>query len=73
MKEFTENDWEGFYILMQMYPNFFHDLKLRLTPRLQKTNTNWREAASVGLKMGMMLHYMTTGCNLTNIHHSLWD
>ena len=68
MRELEENDWEGFYELMRMYPGFFYYLDCRLTPRLQKKDTNSRKALPVGLKLGLTLRYMATGIEITEMH-----
>ncbi len=36
-----DNEWECFYGLIRMYPDLFYYLEHQLTPRLQKTDTNW--------------------------------
>ncbi len=64
------NDWEGFYGLMRMYPDFFHYLERRLTPRLLKKDTNWRRALPVGLKLGLTLRYLATGIEFTEMHNA---
>ena len=34
VRKLVENDWECFYRLIRMYPDFYHYLECRLTPRL---------------------------------------
>ncbi len=70
MRELEENDCEGFYRLMRMYPNFFHYLEHCLTPRLQTKDTNFRKALPVGLKLCQTLQYLATGIDFSDMHNA---
>lgn len=52
---------------MRMEPAMFHEILLRLTPRLTKQDTNFRRALEPGLKLAITLRFLATG----NSYHSL--
>ena len=48
-------------IVMRMELAMFHELPMRLTLRLTKADTNWRNALDPVLKLAIMLQYFSTG------------
>jgi hypothetical protein len=52
---------------MRMQPQLFLEIVDRLTPRLTKATTNWRQPLEPGLKVAVTLRFMATG----NSFHSL--
>lgn len=67
MQLMREEDVNGFKNFTRLTPAMFTDMVQRLTPRLQKHNTWYREALPVGLKVAITLRYMATG----DSYHSL--
>ena len=57
-------------MLMGMYPDFFHYLECCLTPRLKKKDTNWRIALPVDLKLVLMLWYLTTSIDFSEMYNA---
>ena len=55
---------------MRIYPDFFHYLECHLTPGLQKKDTNWSKAFRFGLKESLMLWYLTTGIDFSEMHNA---
>lgn len=67
MQELERESEGDFSNYMRMDPCMFHELLLRLTPRLTKRVTNYRRPVEPGLKLAITLRYMATG----NCYHSL--
>ena len=63
-----EREAQGdFTKFLRMEPEMFHELVQRLTPRLTKQETRFRQPLDTGMKLAIALRYMTTG----NTYHSL--
>ena len=60
----SQGDLIGF---MRMEPATFHELLMRLSPRLTTADTNWRMALEPDLKLAVALCYLVTG----NIYRDL--
>ena len=45
----------------------FHELLMRLTPKLTKAENNWRKALQPGLKLAIMLRYLATGSSYRDL------
>ena len=68
MRELERESQGDFINYMRMEPRMFHELLLRLTPRLTKQDTNYRRALEPGLKLAItLIRYMATG----DTYHSL--
>ena len=67
MQELERESRGDFTNYMRMEPRMFHELLLRLTPRLTKQDTNLRRPLEPGLKLAITLRYMATG----NSYHIL--
>ena len=67
MQELERESQGDFTNYMRMEPCMFHELLLRVTPRLTKRDTNYRRALELGLKLAITLRYMATG----NSYHSM--
>jgi hypothetical protein len=67
MQELERESHGDFTNYMRMEPRMFHELLLRVTPRLTKQDTNYRRALEPGLKLAITLRYMASG----NDYHSL--
>ena len=66
MRELGRESQGDFTNYMRMEPGMFHELLLRLTPRLTKMDTHYRRALEPGLKLAITLRYMAT--TLTTNH-----
>jgi hypothetical protein len=55
---------------MRMEPNMFHELLLRVAPRLTKRDTNYRRSLEPGLKLAITLRYMATGDSYHSLSYS---
>lgn len=64
MVELEREDHRAFKGMMRMDPDMFHELETRLTPRLQKRDTNCRKALSPGMKLAVTLKFLATGCEM---------
>ena len=66
----AELEWEhhgDFTNYLRMDPAMYHELLQRLTPRLTKTDTNYRAALEPGLKLAITLRFWANGAT----YHSL--
>jgi hypothetical protein len=63
----SRGDFIGF---MRMEPAMFHELLMRLTPRLTKADTNWRKALEPGLKLAVTLRYFATGSSYRELAYA---
>ncbi len=69
MDELEREDPKSFTNMLRMEPAMFHELVDRLTPRLQKKDTNYRQALSPGLKVAVTLKYLATGDRYKTLAH----
>ena len=67
MAELERESRGDFASFLRMEPAMFHEILLRLTPRLTKMDSNWRKALEPGLKLAVTLRFLATG----NSYHSL--
>ena len=63
MSELRVEDPYSYFNFLRMSAAMFEELLTRLTPRIQKQDTNYRKAHSPGLKLAITLRYMATGEN----------
>ena len=63
MTEMRVEDPYSYFNFLRMSPQMFEELLVRLTPRIQKQDTNYRKAHPPGLKLAITLRYMATGEN----------
>ena len=63
----SRGDFIGF---MRMEPAMFHELLMRLTPRLTKVETNRRKALEPGLKLAVTLRYFATGSSYRELAYA---
>jgi len=63
----SRGDFVGF---MRIDPEMFHELLMRLTPRLTKADTNFRKALEPGLKLAVTLRFMATGDNFRDLAYA---
>ena len=52
---------------LRMYPAMFHELLLRMTPRLEKKDSKWQKALQPGLKLAITFRFLASG----DTYHSL--
>lgn len=67
MVELEREHHGDFTNYLRMDPAMFHELLQRLTPRLQKQDTRWRQALQPGLKLAISLRFLASG----ETYHSL--
>uniref|UniRef100_UPI00358E636F putative nuclease HARBI1 n=1 Tax=Myxine glutinosa TaxID=7769 RepID=UPI00358E636F len=72
MRELERESQGDFTNYMRMEPRMFHELLLRVTPRLTKLDTNYRRLLKPGLKLAITLRYMATGNSYHSLSYSLW-
>jgi hypothetical protein len=63
MSELRVEDPYSYFNFLRMSAAMFEELLARVTPRIQKQDTNYRKAHSAGLKLAITLRYMATGEN----------
>ena len=69
MADVYNTDMYSFMNYIRMTPEFFEVLKERLTTRLTKRRTNWREPLSVGLKFSATPRFLATGETYTSLNY----
>lgn len=60
--ELEAEDRPTYKQFLRMSPEVFHELEARLSPYLQKQDTNYRPSLEPGLKLAVTLYYLATGC-----------
>lgn len=61
LQQLHDRDVNSFKNFLRVEPDLFHELVERLTPRIQKKDTNLRRALEPGLKLAIALRYMASG------------
>ena len=61
LKELREEDTSSYLNFLRMAPGLFDDLLQKVTPYIQKENTNMRCSISPGLRLAITLRYLVTG------------
>lgn len=64
MRELEQESHGDFTNYMRMEPRMFHELLIRLSPRLTKQDTKFRRPLEPGLKLAIALRYMASGNKL---------
>ena len=67
IQELHREDARGYKNFIRITPEFFGEMVERITPAVEKHDTNMRPALPVGLKLAVTLRYIATG----NSYHSL--
>ncbi|XP_077371324.1 putative nuclease HARBI1 isoform X1 [Festucalex cinctus] len=67
LQQLEDGDVESFKNYLKVEPDLFHELVERLTPRIQKKDTNIRRALEPGLKLAITLRYMASGENYKSL------
>ncbi|XP_041354387.1 uncharacterized protein LOC121372171 [Gigantopelta aegis] len=57
---------------LRMDPDRFHELVVRLTPRIQKQDMNMRRCLDSGLKVAITLRYLATGDSYMSMAYGFW-
>ena len=70
MLELERESRGDFVNFMRMEPRMFHELLLRVTPRLTKQETNYRRPLDPGLKLAITLRYMASGNSYRSLSYS---
>ena len=68
LQELNREDRKTFRNYVRMTPELFHEMVERLTPLLQKKETNMRPPLSVALKLAVTLRFMASGCKYVDLH-----
>ena len=70
MVELRNEDQRSFQNFMRMSPAMFDELLTRLTPRLTKKSTNYRENLEPGLKLAVTLRHLASGAKYRELVYS---
>lgn len=68
--ELRENDKRKFKNYSRLSPEMFDELLIRLTPHLQKKDTNFRKAIPPGLKLCVFLRHLATGATYAELGYN---
>jgi hypothetical protein len=69
MAELEAEDQQAFTGMTRMDPAMFHEIVERLTPRIEKPDTNCRRALVPGLKVAITLYFLATGAPYRTLMH----
>ena len=69
MVELRNEDPSAFQNFMRMPPAMFDEIVERLTPRLTKKTTNWREPLAPGLKVAITLRHLASGAKYKEMQY----
>lgn len=61
MRELEQEDPTSFQNFLRVEPAMFHELLGRLTPIIEKQDTNYRKAIPAGMKLAITLRFLATG------------
>ena len=70
MEHLRVQDVDSFHTAIRMNPDMFNEVLLRVGPRIEKTDTNFRLAHPPGLRLAVTLAYMAHGCSYTSMKFS---
>uniref|UniRef100_A0A3B1JEE5 DDE Tnp4 domain-containing protein n=1 Tax=Astyanax mexicanus TaxID=7994 RepID=A0A3B1JEE5_ASTMX len=70
MVELRNEDDKAFTNFMRMPPAMFDEIVGRLTPRLTRRTTNWREPLSPGLKVALTLRHLASGAKYQDMQYT---
>lgn len=63
MVELEQEDPKSFVNMLRLEPALFHELVDRLTPRVEKMSTRWREPIPAGLRVAITLKFLASGAD----------
>ena len=69
LTQLAAQDIASFKNFLRVSPEMFHQLVVRLTPYLQKQDTNMRKALPVGLRVAVTLRYLATGDSYKSLQY----
>ena len=61
LQECRLRDMDYYKYLVRMEPEMFDEILARITPRIQKQDTNFKKAIEPGLKLAVTLRFLATG------------
>lgn len=61
MVELEEEDPMSFKNFLRVEPLLFHELVARLTPRIERLDTNWRTCIPPGMQLAITMRFLATG------------
>ena len=70
LQELNKEDRKGHKNFLRIYPELFHEMVERLTPKLKKMDTQLRNAQEVGLKLAVTLRHLASGTDYTSLQYS---
>lgn len=70
MKELRLKDQQSFRNFTRMTPHLFFALLERLTPRIEKEDTNWRKALAPGLRLALTLRFYASGDSYKSLSYN---
>ena len=69
MEELRLDDQESFYNFLRITPPMFDELLERITPFIQKQDTNYRKALEPGMKLAITLRHLATGDSYATLQY----
>lgn len=69
-REFNMKDIHSFSIFLRMDPPMFQEILARISPRIEKHDTFFRNALIPSLKLAATLRYLATGCSYRTLQYS---
>ncbi|XP_060582559.1 putative nuclease HARBI1 [Ruditapes philippinarum] len=70
LQELNREDPKGYKNFLRVDADMFGELVDRISPRIQKKNTNFREALEPGLKLAVTLRHLATGASYSDLMYS---
>lgn len=70
LQELNREDPKGYKNFLRMDVNLFGEIVDRITPRISKTETNWREPLQPDLKLEVSLRHIATGASYADLMYS---
>ncbi len=70
MVELANEDVQSYKNFVRMEPRMFREILDRVGPRVQKLNTNFRDALPAGLKLAITLRHMASGDSYKTLMYS---
>ena len=69
MEELCLDDKESFYNFLRITPPMFDDLLERITPFIEKEDTNYRKALEPGMKLAITLRHLAKGYSYATLRY----
>jgi hypothetical protein len=70
LEELRLEDAMAFQNFMRMSPELFDEILVRITPRIQRSDTNFRQAIVPGVRLAITLRHLASGDRYTSLMYS---